>query len=94
MADAPDNTNKEIKEYFNNLVRVAPKSDKIIATIQKGNWYQTVTMVHTTRLSDGEKSLLLNKNYGDWVGLHSNVLLSIVTHRVKNLNNNPPRPPT
>ena len=48
-------------------------------------------MAQTTRLSDEEKSLLLDTNYVDWAGLHSDVLLSIAAHRATSHNNAPPR---
>ena len=59
--------------------------------MQEGKWYQTVLMAQTTRLSNDEESLLLDKNYVDWAGLHSDVLLSIAAHRATSLNNAPPR---
>ena len=91
MGDASEDIDVETEEYFYDLVQISPDEDEIIAVISEGRWYQIFLMASTTRLSNEEKLLILDKGCVDWAGLSADVLMAIATFRATTLRNAAPR---
>ena len=83
----PPSVDEQDEEYFYDLVLVAPDEDEVLKTMMEGMWYQMLLASNTTRLSDEEKALLIDKGHVDWAKLLTDLLMFVAINRATTITN-------